>query len=92
MVISLLLSDEYILGLIGSGMTIMFVIGFAIAFFLALKTNPVYRTIGFVLAWVLALTSAPLWDSGGSVSFFVLVSPLLFLLYKAFAWLFKWGK
>jgi hypothetical protein len=55
MVISLLLSDEYILGLIGSGMSFLFVIGFVIALFLALNSNPVYRTIGLVLAWVLAL-------------------------------------
>ncbi len=92
-VTSLFLSDEYILGLIGSGMTFMFIIGFAIALFLALKSNLVYRTIGLALAWVLALASAPLWDDSGDFSFFVLISPLLLALglglYKAFSWLRK---
>ncbi|HEX8424859.1 hypothetical protein [Hymenobacter sp.] len=93
MILSLLLSDEYILGLVGSIMTFItafiLIIGFAIALFLVLKNNPTYRTIGLVLAWILALASAQIWDDDGKVLFFVLFLPLLLGLYKAFSWLRK---
>ena len=94
MVISLLLSDEFVLGLFGAGVTVVFAICVVAALLLVIKGSGYIRVFGLAFAWVLALVYLTTWDggSGDYLSGFVLVSPFLFLLYKAFAWLFKWGK
>ena len=77
---------------IGFAIWFVFIICFVAALLLTLKSSGYLRVLGLALAWVLALVPLSLWDGGGSLSLFIFVSPLLFLLYKAVSRLFKWGK